>query len=500
MKGLKLLLSVGALAALAVLIGKTNVGAKIPAYDASGLEESTIRTQTSPLPDTTNILTAMSDAIAGIAEKSNPAVVTVFTAKTVTVQQFNPFAQFFGYQQGPWQNQRYEQNGLGSGVIVSNDGYILTNNHVVGQADRIYVKLINDDTLSAKVVGTDPNTDVAVIKVDAKNLPSLKLGDSDRVRVGDIVLAIGSPLDATLAHTVTMGIVSAKGRSGVDITNIEDFIQTDAAINPGNSGGALINARGELIGINTAIASRSGGNQGIGFAIPINMARRVMDSIIRYGKVVRSFLGVSGLANVDLKYAKALGLPRPQGVIVGDVVRNSAADKAGLKAGDIILELDGELVRSSDQFVTAIYSRPPGTKVSMKVNREGTERTVTASLGTFDEEADARPLAGGRQPQAGAPAQKVRLGFEVQEVNPELSQRYKLEKDLKGVVITVVNQGSDAQKEGLRPGDVIVSVNRQSVAGLKDFEERMKKIDRGEYVLFRIIREGSGYYLPLRMN
>lgn len=448
--------------------------------------------------DTTNILTQMSDAIASIAAKSNPSVVTVFTAKTVTVQQFNPFAQFFGYQQGPWQNQQYQQNGLGSGVIVSSDGYILTNNHVVGQADRIYVKLINDDTLTAKVVGTDPNTDVAVIKVEAKNLPTIKLGDSDRVRVGDIVLAIGSPLDASLAHSVTMGIVSAKGRSGVEITNIEDFIQTDAAINPGNSGGALINARGELIGINTAIASRSGGNQGIGFAIPINMARRVMDSIIRNGRVVRSFLGVSGLDNVDLKMARALGLTRPMGVIVGDVVKNSAADKAGLKAGDIILELDGEQVKSREQFVTAIYLRPPGTKITMKVNREGSEKVISATLGTYEDES--RPLAArGATPQK-APVEKVRLGFEVQDITTDLAQRYRLDKELKGVLIVNVLAGSDAQKEGVRPGDVIVSVNRQSINTVKDFEARLQKVDRGEYVLLRIIREGGGFYLPLRVN
>lgn len=437
------------------------------------------------------IIEALNNAVVEVADKANPSVVTVFTEQTLRTQQVNPFAPFFGFDFEP-QTKEYTRKGLGSGVIVSNDGYILTNNHVVGDADRIFVKLFDDDTLSAKVVGTDPNTDVAVIKIKRSSLTALPFGNSDQLRVGEFVLAIGSPLDASLDHTVTMGIVSAKGRSNMNLARIEDFIQTDAAINPGNSGGALINLKGELIGINTAIASRSGGNQGIGFAIPINMARIVMESLIKNGRVVRSFLGVGGLDNVDERYAQALGMEKARGIIVGQVLAGTAAEKAGLKSGDVILELNGTDVNDVRQFQSDIYATRPGTDVFLRIWRDGKTRTIKATLGELDE---AQPLASENRLEL-----NIKTGLEFANINAELRERFDLDSNTSGVVITEVDRNSSAFQEGFRPGDVVLSINRRAIQSVGDIQTQLENVRKGEFVLFRLQRGNNAFFRTLRLN
>lgn len=437
------------------------------------------------------IVEALNNAVVEVAEKANPSVVTVFTEQTLRRQQMNPFAPFFGFDSGS-QTREYTRKGLGSGVIVSDDGYILTNNHVVGEADRIFVKLFNDDTLSARVVGTDPNTDVAVIKIDRNRLPALTLGNSDQLRIGEFVLAIGSPLDASLDHTVTMGIVSAKGRSNMNLARIEDFIQTDAAINPGNSGGALINLRGELIGINTAIASRSGGNQGIGFAIPINMARIVMESLIENGRVVRSFLGVGGLDNVDERFAQALGMEKARGIILGQVLAGTAAEIAGLRSGDVIVELNGTTIKDVRQFQSDIYATRPGTEVSLRIWRDGKARSITATLGELDE---SQPLASANQDEL-----STKTGLRFANINADLRERFELDSDLSGVVITEADRSSSVYQEGFRPGDVILSINRRTIRSVSDIQTQLQNVRKGEFVLFRLQRGGNAFFRTLRIN
>ena len=328
-----------------------------------------------------NSIDDLNGAMVRIAEKTNPSVVAIFTSQTVNVRP-NPLLQdFFGDQE-----QQYERQGLGSGVIVSKDGYILTNNHVVEEADTIKVLFYNEKELSAKVVGTDPKTDLAVLHVNAKNLPTINFGDSESLQVGEYVLAIGNPLSQNLVHTVTMGIVSAKGRSQLNVIKhargqqtYENFIQTDAAINPGNSGGALIDMNGRLVGINTAIASETGGSQGIGLAIPVNLAQTVMNSIIEHGRVIRGYLGIS-IQNIDPTMADALGLDQTQGILISNVIDGSPADGAGLKEGDVILELNGDPVQNIEIFSTRIASTSPGTDVDLTYLRNGEKKTIDITL------------------------------------------------------------------------------------------------------------------------
>jgi len=303
----------------------------------------------------------------------------------------DPFEQFFGddfYRRffgAPRQEGDIVQHGLGSGVIVRSNGIILTNNHVVQKTDELKVRLNDGREFEAEVKGTDPATDLAVIKIKANNLPALPIGDSDALRVGEWVLAIGSPLSPNLAHTVTAGIVSAKGRSGVGLSNYEDYIQTDAAINPGNSGGALVNLKGELVGINSAIATRTGGNMGIGFAIPSKLARKVMNDILKNGKVIRGWIGVR-IQNINPPLAKSYGLEKPEGAIVSSVTPDSPAEKAGLKEGDVILTLNGKKVKNSSDLALRVSSTDPGTTVTLGIFRDGKEKTIKIKLGQMPSE------------------------------------------------------------------------------------------------------------------
>lgn len=336
------------------------------------------------------LLGNLSGAIAEVAEAARPAVVNISTTSTVTVEQ-NPFGnmfndpffrRFFGDQFDHGHKRKYKSSALGSGVIVTGDGYILTNNHVVKGADEIKVTLFDKREFKGKVVGTDPRTDLAVIKIKAKDLPTLRLGESGKLKTGDVVLAIGNPFG--LNQTITMGIVSAVGRSNIGLADLEDFIQTDAAINPGNSGGALVNSSGELVGINTAIFSTSGGYMGIGFAIPTDMARSVMDSIIKSGKVVRGWLGVS-IQDLTPDLAASLDIKETSGALISGVEKDSPADKAGLKRGDLITGVNGKKVADSTSLRNMISAAAPGTKVSVAIIRDGKKQAKTVTLGEYNE-------------------------------------------------------------------------------------------------------------------
>jgi serine protease Do len=433
-----------------------------------------------------------------IAKAVTPAVVTVIVESRTRQQQmipffFEPFRDFFDRpeqdeegtprrRQTPRNQQppgRLRPSGLGSGVIVSPDGYIITNNHVVEDADKVKVELADRRELQAKVIGKDPASDLAVIKIDSTDLPTLPFGDSDKVEVGDLVLAVGNPLG--IGKTVTMGIVSAKGRqSPVFSGGYEDFLQTDAAINRGNSGGALVNLRGELVGIPSQIYSnQSGGNIGIGFAIPTKMARNVMDQLIRSGKVRRGKLGLFG-DDITPELARNFGYKGVEGAVVTDVQKGDPADIAGIKSGDIITEFNGQRVTGYLQFRNLVSSTPPGTTVKIKLWREGAEREVTAKLGEIDLAANLNDRPGNSAPN---PTGGVLSGVRVENLTPELSRNLP---DIRGVVVTDVEPESSAAGE-LRRGDVIESVNKQPVTNVNEFNAAMAKADKKE-VLLRVHR------------
>lgn len=445
----------------------------------------------------------INNAFVDLAEATTPAVVTVFTEKVTRFRQApfsffgDPFRDFFG-ENAPRGRERnnpereLRQQGLGSGVIVRGDGYILTNNHVVDEADSIYIRTLDERTIPAKVIGVDPRTDLAVIKIDATNLTPIRLGNSDQLRVGEWVLAIGSPLSADLAHTVTQGIVSAKGRSEVGLAEYEDFIQTDAAINPGNSGGALVNLDGELVGVNTAIASRNGGFQGIGFAVPINMARNVMESLITHGKVVRGFLGVQ-LQEIDEKIAKSLALESTAGALVSRVYRNTPADKAGIEEGDVILALNGQKMKNSNQLRGEISSKAPGASIELQVLHDGKTKTVRVTLAELPPQGS-DPEAAPQERESGADLQ-----FSVATLTGSLAQRYDLEPELTGVIVTDVEQTSAAYRAGLREGDVIRSVNRQRLQSVSEFNQLVRELKRGDNVLLQVVRRSGSLFLAFEL-
>lgn len=437
-----------------------------------------------------NSLKDFNDAIVKIAEETNPTVVMITTTQQIERPE-NPLFRFFdfpGAPQGPQTRQ-----GLGSGVIVSSDGYILTNNHVVEGAESIFVSLYNDEEVSATVVGTDPQTDIAVLKIDKSDLPAVKFGNSDNLRVGEMVLAIGSPMSQNFAHTVSMGIVSAKGRA-LRLANYESYIQTDAAINPGNSGGALINLDGELVGINTAIASQSGGYQGIGFAIPANLAQNIMKSLIEDGEVERGYLGIYYGGTVDKTMARALGLQNAGGFIISQVEDDGPADDAGLKADDVIVSLNGEPVGNWDDFRYKIANMKPGSDISLGIMRDGEKMTVDVTLGELDRD---------QQTASRQDTQDMsdRLGFDVQNLTPNLAAQLGLERGTTGVVVTQVNPGSNAYRQGLRKGDVVTQVDRQNVSDIRDFSSLIRGAmdDDDNVVLLKIIREGTTQYIAFEL-
>ncbi|WP_425454790.1 DegQ family serine endoprotease [Inmirania thermothiophila] len=419
--------------------------------------------------------------LAPMLERVTPAVVNIATRGRIRVQD-NPllqdpfFRRFFGLPDVPV--ERPTQS-LGSGVIVdAGAGYVLTNHHVIAKADEITVTLRDGRSFEARLVGSDPETDIAVLQIPAENLVALPLADSDRLRVGDFVVAIGNPFG--LGQTVTSGIVSALGRSGLGIEGYEDFIQTDASINPGNSGGALVDLRGELVGINTAILAPGGGNVGIGFAIPSNMAREVMEQLVRYGEVRRGRLGVV-VQDLTPELARAFGLARGEGAVIAQVVPGSPAEKAGLQPGDVVVEINGRRVRNSADLRNAIGLLRVGERVRLEIVRDGRRRTVEAEIA----EPEIARVDGGRI--------HPRLeGTVLSEIEPGSEAA---RQGLEGVVIAEVEPGSPAARAGLRPGDVIVSANRRRVTSL---EALRQAVDPRRPLLMNLRRGEGGLFVLLQ--
>jgi serine protease Do len=435
---------------------------------------------------------------ASVIDPALPAVVNISSTKMVKQQNNFPglffddpiFRQFFGdqFDRQPARSRTEREYSLGSGVIVNPDGYILTNNHVVSGASDIEVFTQDKKKFRAKLIGTDPRTDVAVLKVDATRLPSLTLGDSSNLRVGDVVFAIGDPFG--VGETATMGIVSATGRGlGGAIEHYEDFIQTDAAINPGNSGGALLDLHGDLIGINTAIVTGgSGGNQGVGFAIPINMARNVMEQIVDHGKVVRGHLGVA-IQSVDADMAKAFGLSQGGGALVADVTPGSPAAKAGIERGDIILELNGRPVNEPDDLSLHIAQTAPGTTVHLRISRNGQTRDVNVTLDELSETTSASPSG-----ESGAAALR---GVQVQNVTPAIAGDLGISTSTSGVVVTSVDPSGAAAAAGLEQGDVIQEVNRKPVRNVAEYDQALAGI-HGQSILLLVTRGQATRYVVVQ--
>ena len=438
------------------------------------------------------------NSFAPIVKKVLPEVVNISSSKVVKtptgfsgqMPQMMPmdpfFRQFFGDNSGRQFNapQEDRERSLGSGVIVSPEGYILTNNHVVAGATEIRVTTSDKHEYKARIVGTDPRTDIAVLKIDATNLPSVTIADSSKVQVGDYALAIGDPFG--VGETVTMGIVSATGRTNLGIEDYEDFIQTDAPINPGNSGGALVNDRGELIGINTAILSHgSGGNEGVGFAVPSNLARNVMDQIVRNGKVIRAYMGVS-IQEVSPELAKAFGEAEPRGALVGDVSSGSPAAKSGLQKGDIIVELNGKPINDSNELRMRIALMAPGATANLKVWRDGSEHDMAVKLGVLPTENEQASVET-TNPQGALE------GVTVGNVTNQAIQQLGLPANTKGVVVTDINPSSPVADSGLQQGDVIQEVNHQAVTNVTDFDRAVQRA--GKNPLLLVNRQGHTLFI-----
>lgn len=423
---------------------------------------------------------AAQNSYADVVSRVTPAVVTIRADRRVRAPQQFPFTDdpffrdFFGERtprQPPPQSEI--QRALGSGVIVSADGYILTNHHVVDGAEDIKVDMNDDRTLEAKLIGSDQPSDLALLKVNASGLPVLQLGDSDRVRVGDIVLAIGNPLG--VGQTVTMGIISAKGRStGLSNGSFEDFLQTDAPINQGNSGGALVNTGGELVGINSQILSRSGGNIGIGFAIPSNMARSVMDQLEKSGKVRRGQLGIV-VQKVTSDIAANLDIKETRGVIVSSVREGSAAQKAGIKRGDVITAINGAAVSEPNGFRNKVAGTQPGTEVTLTIMRDNKEQQIRATLDEFTAEAARSNEEGGGAGGGPGDNETGKLGVGVQPLTPDLASQLKLSAATQGLVVMEVDSSGPAAEAGIQRGDVIEEVNRQPVRSVADLKTALQR-------------------------
>ncbi|MBD3299519.1 MAG: Do family serine endopeptidase [candidate division Zixibacteria bacterium] len=437
----------------------------------------------------------LSDAFIHISETVRPTVVTVSTERIVTRRMVNPFGdhpffeRFFGPQPDQPEQREFRQRGLGSGVIVSADGLVLTNNHVVANADSIFIRTYDERRYTATIVGRDEKTDVAVLRIDADDLTPIAIGDSETLKVGEIVMAIGSPMSENLAYTVTQGIVSATGRSNVGLADYEDFIQTDAAINPGNSGGPLVNLDGELVGINTAIASRTGGFMGIGFAVPVNMAMNIMTSLVEEGRVVRGWLGVV-IQDVNEQLASAMGLDEITGVLVGDVTPDSPSDKAGVEAGDVITELNGREVESVQDLRNSIAATRPGTDVTLTVIRDDQTQNIAVTLGE---------LPGDGAVAAATGSLEELLGFSYSTLTNALAERYGIDETYRGVVVTSIDPVSAAYRAGVREGDLIHAAERIRVETEEEFNDALSGKDNGDNVLLHINRGGQSFFVAFAL-
>ncbi len=430
-------------------------------------------------------------SFAPVVKKVSQSVVNIYSSRVIKEQQFyHPFfndpmfRRFFGDQFGqdgrrPRQRQQKAQS-LGSGVIVSEDGFILTNNHVIEGADEIKVALVDGKTeYTAKVVGTDPQTEVAVLKVEAKGLPAITITDNEKLEVGDVVLAIGNPFG--VGQTVTMGIVSAIGRGGFGITDYEDFIQTDAAINPGNSGGALVDAEGRLVGINTAILSGSGGNMGVGFAVPVNMAKNVMQRLVGDGEMKRGFLGVKLQPEISADLAKEFNLPDQGGAMVAEVIPDTPAAEAGLKEGDVIIEFNGKKVEDRRHLRLMAAEAAPGTKSTVKCIRDGKTKTLNITLGELpNDETGLRPGN-----DSGTQELDALDGVEVGDLDARTRRQSGIPNNIRGVLVMNVDEDSNAAEAGLQPGDVILEINREPVRDSETAVDLATKA-KGDRILLRV--------------
>ncbi len=454
---------------------------------------SVIGAQKTVPPEAVKRINSLSDALAQVVDVVRPAVVNISTVGTATMNenpfgdQFNDpfFRHFFGDQfGGPGQQRKYKTAALGSGVLVSDNGYILTNDHVIKGAEQIKVLLYDKREFRGKVIGADSKTDLAVVKIDAKDLPFLKLGDSGKMKAGDIVLAIGNPF--ALNQTVTMGIVSAVGRANLGLSDFEDFIQTDAAINPGNSGGALVNAAGELIGINTAIFSTSGGYMGIGFSIPSDMAKTVLDSIIKHGRVIRGWLGVS-IQDLTPELAKSLGVAQQAGAVVADVMKGSPADKAGFQRGDVITAFNNKPAVDSTNLRNMVAGTAPGTTVRMTVIRNGKEQTITAKLEEFKSRTETARKA---------EYNNMLRGVVVEDLSARLREHLGSPGNVSGVAVTAISPDSPAQ-QALQPGDVILEVDRKAIRSIDEYDRVVSRIGPHDNVLLLLYRNGTTIYITI---
>ena len=449
-------------------------------------------------------------AFASVVKKAGPAVVHVRVEKEMEGSDYHQgqdpfgffndpfFERFFGpgfrHPQQPQQPQqrRPKQRSAGSGFIISKDGHILTNNHVVGQADTITVRLDDEREFKAKVIGTDPQSDIALIKIDGENLPVIPLGDSNRLEVGEWVIAIGSPFE--LNRTVTVGVVSAKGRNRIGINDYENFIQTDAAINPGNSGGPLLNIHGEVVGINTAIFSRSGGYMGIGFAIPINMAKSIQEQLKESGRVTRGWLGVA-IQDVNEDLAQSFQLENARGVLLTEITENSPASRAGLKQGDVLLSMGDQELAGVADLRNRVAMTTPGSVVSFTLMRDGKKKRVEVTIGEQPENFGKR----GMGPGGGEDKSLDHMGLSLQDLTPELAEQFGYSED-QGVLVAGVSPGSPAAEAGIKPGHLVEEVNRYRVQSLKELQTVLKKSDSTRQVLLRIRAGDYSHYLVLRAN
>jgi serine protease Do len=440
---------------------------------------------------------------ADIAQAVTPAVVNIVASRPQGRDPRGQMEEFFNFPfpfgpQGPreFRGPRAPHDmpeprggGQGSGVIVTPDGYVLTNNHVVDSAKELTVTLPDKRELKGKIVGTDPKTDLAVVKIDGKDLPYVPWGDSTKLRVGDYVLAVGNPFG--LNSTVTLGIVSALGRGKMGITQYEDFIQTDAAINPGNSGGALVNTKGELVGINTAIFSRSGGNEGVGFAVPTSLGRPIFDSLTKTGKVVRGWLGI-GIQDVTQDLAKSFELKESKGALVSEVKEDSPAEQGGLKSGDVIIAYQGTPVPDGMTLQRLVAKTTVGTKASVKVARDGREKEITITVGELP---DTTVIAKAE----GSTADHALAGVAVQDLDRDTARELGLAGKIHGVVVVGVEPDSAAEQAGLQRGDVIREINRQPVKSVKDYEKAAARLKKDDRVLMLVNRRGATLFLSVKV-
>jgi len=447
------------------------------------------------LPKNDKLTTAKSLGLAfvEVAKKVQPSVVNVTTEKTITMRPWDrygedffkgsPFEDFFkGFGFSPREKgkeYRHKQRSGGSGVIVDKEGYILTNNHVVEGADKVKVRLIDGREFTATLKGQDSRTDLAVLHIKAKDLPVASLGDSDKLEVGEWAIAIGSPFG--LEHTVTVGVISAKGRSGLGTGTYEDFVQTDASINPGNSGGPLINIDGEVVGINAMIIQPG---TGIGFAIPINMAKQILNDLIKQGKVVRPWLGISA-QDLTPELAEQFQVKEKEGVLVAQIHQGTGAEKAGLVSGDIIKSVDDKAIKNVNELVKEIQKKKVGQKVKVSVVRDGKSMTIEVTLSAMPDKPEAM-----KEKEI-----EEKLGAQIQELTPQLAARYRISSEIKrGVVVISVEEGSPADELGLQEGDVILEINRKKIETTKDFEKAIKDLNLEKGIVFRLHRRGNSFY------